>query len=49
MLDRGDVIFTGDQEALKNSDHPRVRMFLERRPETATYAPEDHFRFIAGD
>lgn len=49
MLDRGDVIFAGDLDELRTSDHPRVRMFLERRPEAETYTPEDYFRFIAGD
>ncbi|HWR58720.1 MAG TPA: hypothetical protein VN328_07520, partial [Thermodesulfovibrionales bacterium] len=49
MLDLGDVIFAGPLEGLKASDHPRVRMFLERHAETETYSPEDYFRFIAGN
>jgi len=49
MLDFGEVIFSGDLDALKASDHPRIRMFLERRPEKETYSPEDYFRVIAGD
>jgi phospholipid/cholesterol/gamma-HCH transport system ATP-binding protein len=49
MLDYGEVIFSGDLDALKESDHPRIRMFLERRPEKETYSPEDYFRVIAGD
>ncbi len=49
MLDFGEVIFSGDLDELKASDHPRIRMFLERRPEKETYSPEDYFRIIAGD
>jgi phospholipid/cholesterol/gamma-HCH transport system ATP-binding protein len=49
MLDLGEVIFSGTLDQLKGSDHPRVRMFLERRPEKDAYSPEDYFRVIAGD
>jgi phospholipid/cholesterol/gamma-HCH transport system ATP-binding protein len=49
MLDFGEVIFSGTLEQLKASEHPRIRMFLERRPEKEAYSPEDHFRLIAGD
>lgn len=49
MLDLGEVIFEGPIEELKASDHPRVRMFLERHAEKETYSPEDYFRFIAGN
>ena len=48
MLDLGEVIFAGTLDELKASQHPRVRMFLERKPEMETYTPEDYFRFIAG-
>lgn len=48
MLDRGEVIFSGTLDELKNFDHPKVRMFLARRPEESVYSPEDYFRFIAG-
>lgn len=49
MLDYGEVIFSGNLDELKASNHPRIRMFLERRPEKETYSPEDYFRTIAGD
>jgi phospholipid/cholesterol/gamma-HCH transport system ATP-binding protein len=49
MLDFGEVIFSGNLDELKASDHPRIRMFLERRPEKEAYSPEDYFRIIAGD
>jgi phospholipid/cholesterol/gamma-HCH transport system ATP-binding protein len=49
MLDLGDVLFAGPLDELRKSDHPRIRMFLERRPEKETYSPEDYFRFIAGN
>jgi phospholipid/cholesterol/gamma-HCH transport system ATP-binding protein len=49
MLDAGEVIFTGTLEELKASTHPRIRMFLERKPETEKYSPEDYFKVIAGE
>lgn len=49
MLDFGEVIFAGTIDELKASGNPRIRMFLERRPEAETYSPDDYFRFIAGD
>jgi len=49
MLDLGEVVFAGTLDELKMSEHPRVRMFLERQAEKETYSPEDYFRFIAGN
>jgi len=49
MLDFGEVIFSGNLDELKTSDHPRIRMFLERKAEKEAYSPEDYFRIIAGD
>lgn len=49
MLDAGNVLYQGDLTGLKASDHPRIRMFLERQPEQETYSPDDYFKIIAGD
>lgn len=49
MLDAGNAIFKGTLDELKASDNPRIRMFLERKPEKETYSQEDYFRIIAGD
>jgi phospholipid/cholesterol/gamma-HCH transport system ATP-binding protein len=49
MLEKGEVIFAGTLDALKVSDHPRIRMFLERRPEEEAYSPDDYFKIIAGE
>ncbi|HMK49728.1 MAG TPA: ABC transporter ATP-binding protein [Thermodesulfovibrionales bacterium] len=49
MLDKGDVLFCGTLEELRKADHPRIKMFLERKPEEETYSPEDYFRVIAGE
>jgi len=49
MLDKGQLIFAGHLEELKTSNHPRIRIFLERRPEVETYSPDDYFKVIAGD
>ncbi len=48
MLDAGEVIFTGTLEELKLSQHPRIRMFLERKPEKENYTPENFFGIITG-
>ena len=49
MLDAGNVLFTGTLDELRASENPRIRMFLERRPETEVYSPDDYFKIIAGD
>ena len=49
MLDAGEVLFSGILDDLRRSGNERVRMFLERKPETKTYSPDDYFRFIVGD
>jgi phospholipid/cholesterol/gamma-HCH transport system ATP-binding protein len=49
MLDAGEVIYAGTLGELKASEHPRIRMFLERRPEQEAYSPDDYFRVIAGE
>ena len=49
MLDKGEVLFSGTLEELRASDHPRIRMFLVRKPEEEMYSPEDYFRVIAGE
>lgn len=49
MLDQGHVLFAGPLDELRASDHPRIRMFLDRRAEEETYSPGDYFKFIAGD
>jgi phospholipid/cholesterol/gamma-HCH transport system ATP-binding protein len=49
MLDTGAVIFSGVLDNLRKSENERIRMFLERKPETKTYSPDDYFRFIVGD
>jgi phospholipid/cholesterol/gamma-HCH transport system ATP-binding protein len=49
MLDAGEVIFSGILDDLRKSENERIRMFLERKPETKTYSPDDYFRFIVGE
>ncbi len=49
MLDKGEAIFTGSLDELKNAKEPRIRMFLERKPEKETYSPGDYLKIIAGD
>lgn len=49
MLEAGNVLFSGKPDELRASDNPRIRMFLERRPEQEVYSPDDFFKIIAGD
>lgn len=49
MLDKGEIIFSGTLDELKVSDNQRIRMFLERKPESITYSPDDYLQIIAGD
>jgi phospholipid/cholesterol/gamma-HCH transport system ATP-binding protein len=49
MLDMGELIFKGTIDELRNSNHPKVKIFLERKPDESVYSPEDYFRYIAGD
>jgi phospholipid/cholesterol/gamma-HCH transport system ATP-binding protein len=49
MLDKGQILFAGTLDGLRASDHPRIRMFLERKPEQQTYSPDDYFKVIAGE
>ncbi len=47
MLDRGEAIFSGTVDEMKKTDDPRIKMFLERRPEEETYSSGDYLRVIA--
>ena len=49
MLEKGQILFAGTLDGLRASDHPRIRMFLERKPEQQTYSPDDYFKVIAGE
>jgi phospholipid/cholesterol/gamma-HCH transport system ATP-binding protein len=49
MLDKGTVLYAGPLEGLRASEQPRIKMFLDRKPEEETYSAEDFFKFIAGN
>jgi phospholipid/cholesterol/gamma-HCH transport system ATP-binding protein len=49
MLDSGEAIFSGTLDEFKKADNPRIKRFLDRRPEEETYSPDDYLRVIAGD
>jgi phospholipid/cholesterol/gamma-HCH transport system ATP-binding protein len=48
MLDKGKALYTGGLEGLRASGHPKIRMFLERRPDDAELSPADYFKAISG-
>jgi phospholipid/cholesterol/gamma-HCH transport system ATP-binding protein len=49
MLDKGQAIFAGTLDSLRASENPRIRHFLDRKPEQEMYSPEDYFKIIAGE
>ncbi len=49
MLDAGEKIFEGGLNELKASELPRVRMFLERKPDRKAPSPEDYLGIITRD
>jgi len=49
MLDKGEIVFSGILDELKSSDNQRIRMFLERKPETEKFLPDDFLKVITGD
>ena len=46
MIDQGRILFFGNLEELKSCDHPRVRQFLNRKPDELEYDPEEHLRWL---
>ncbi len=48
MIDGGEAIFSGTLDELKTADNPRIKMFLDRRPEEETVSPDDYLRIITG-
>ena len=45
LLDKGRIIVIGTAEEIRNSQHPRVRQFLDRVPDSSETSDED---FLAG-
>jgi phospholipid/cholesterol/gamma-HCH transport system ATP-binding protein len=46
MLDRGEAIFSGPLDDMKQAEDPRIRMFLDRTPEEETPS-DDYLRVLA--
>jgi len=46
MIDQGRILFYGTLEELKGCDQPRVRQFLNRKPDELEYDPEEHLRWL---
>jgi ABC-type transporter Mla maintaining outer membrane lipid asymmetry ATPase subunit MlaF len=47
MLEKGQMLFAGSLEELKESQHPAIRRFLERQADTTACTPEDYFDIIS--
>jgi phospholipid/cholesterol/gamma-HCH transport system ATP-binding protein len=48
MLDRGKAIFSGSLEAVLVSENPRVRQFLDRKPDQPGYDGKRYLEAIIG-
>jgi len=44
LIDRGDIVAMGPAEEVKNSQHPRVRQFLDRVADSTQDDDVDHLR-----
>jgi phospholipid/cholesterol/gamma-HCH transport system ATP-binding protein len=48
LLDRGHIVAIGTREALRASEHPRVRQFLDRVPDPEKPDEADQLGFLTG-
>ena len=48
-VDRGNIIAIGTKEEFMANDHPRVRQFLDRRPEQQVTDELDYLQMLLGD
>ena len=46
MLDKGGIVALGTPEEIRNCDHPRVRQFLERRPDELTQDSQEYLDIL---
>lgn len=49
MIDKGRVLFQGDRQALNEVQHPRIRQFLDRKPETVEADQTSHLDWLTGE
>jgi phospholipid/cholesterol/gamma-HCH transport system ATP-binding protein len=47
-IEKGDIIALGTKEEFMASDHPRVRQFLDRRPEAEVVQEMDYLQMLTG-
>ena len=48
-VEKGNIIALGTKEEFKASDHPRVRQFLDRRPEPEVVQELDYLQMLTGE
>jgi phospholipid/cholesterol/gamma-HCH transport system ATP-binding protein len=46
VLDKGGIVALGTPEEIRNCDHPRVRQFLERRPDELTQDSQEYLDIL---
>jgi len=48
-VDRGHIVALGTKEEFNASTHPRVRQFLDRKPEPEVVQELDYLQMLTGD
>ena len=46
VLDKGVIVALGTPEEIRNSEHPRVRQFLDRRPDELTHDSQEYLDIL---
>lgn len=46
VLDKGGIVALGTPEEIRNCDHPRVRQFLDRRPDELTHDSQEYLDIL---
>jgi phospholipid/cholesterol/gamma-HCH transport system ATP-binding protein len=46
VLDKGGIVALGTPEEIQHSDHPRVRQFLDRRPDELTHDSQEYLDIL---
>jgi phospholipid/cholesterol/gamma-HCH transport system ATP-binding protein len=48
-IEKGDIIALGTKEEFMANDHPRVRQFLDRRPEPEVVQEMDYLQMLTAE
>jgi len=49
LIDKGHIAAIGTKQELQQSNHPRLRQFLDRIPEQEVAYEQDYLQLLTGD